>query len=82
MRKKILVVDDEAGFTSMLKLNLEATGNYDVWVENDPHHAYRSALECKPDLILLDIIMPRVEGPDVAFQIRNSEALREIPIIF
>jgi len=81
-RKRILVVDDERGFTSMLKLNLEATGNYEVDIENEPDQAVRTALECRPDLILLDIIMPSKEGPDVAADIRKDPKLHATPIVF
>lgn len=80
--KKILIIDDEKGFTAMLKLNLEATGNYDVRVENDPCQAVATALHFKPSLILLDVIMPNMEGPDVAAHIRHHPQLDEIPLIF
>lgn len=81
-KRKILVVDDERGFTSMLKLNLEATGSYDVRIENDPQQALPAALQYRPDLVLLDIIMPSLEGPDVAFLLKNNETVRDTPIIF
>ncbi len=67
-KKKILVVDDERGFTKMVKLNLEANGNYDVKIQNNPLEALQTAVEFKPDVILLDVIMPDMEGPDVVYQ--------------
>ena len=82
IRKKVLIVDDEKGFTAMLSLNLESTGQYDVRVENDPSNALASAIQYRPDVILLDVIMPRMEGPDVAIAIRNNPSLHETPIIF
>ena len=82
MRRKILLVDDEKGFTAMLKLNLESLGSYDVRVENDSERALTAALEYQPDLILLDIIMPKMEGPDVAIEVKNNTALKNTPIIF
>jgi len=81
-KRKILIVDDEKGFTSMLQLNLEAMGEYIVRVENESLHAIEAALQFKPDIILLDVIMPNVEGPDVAQEIRSQSALKETPIIF
>ena len=81
-KHKILVVDDEKGFTAMLKLNLESTGSYDVWIENDSSNALTATLQFHPDLILLDVIMPNVEGPDVAFMVRQQSQLKNIPIIF
>lgn len=81
-RKKILLVDDEKSFTDMLKLNLEYMGNYDVRVENDSTHAFSTALEFKPNIILLDVIMPKMEGPDVAIEFKKDPLLREIPVVF
>jgi len=81
-KKKIMIVDDEKGFTSMLKLNLETTNKYEVRIENDPRRAFTSALEFEPDLILLDIVMPSMEGPDVAIELKQNELLRDTPIVF
>jgi len=80
-KKKILIIDDEPGFTSMVKLNLETTGRYEVMIENDSQQAVATAAAYQPDLILLDIIMP-VEGPDVLCQLRKSEALQDVPVVF
>ena len=81
-KKKILIVDDEVAFTEMVKLNLEATGRFFVKIENDPKMATQLALSFFPDLILLDIIMPDIEGPDVVALLREEPVLRDIPIIF
>src|SRR5262245_50618150 len=81
-KKKILLVDDEKSFTSLLKLNLEDTGNYEVHVENWAEDAYPAAKKFKPDLVLLDIIMPRMPGGDVAAQIDADPDLKGTPIVF
>ena len=81
-KKKILIVDDEKGFTSMLQLNLEAMGIYEVRVENKSERALQTALQFQPDIILLDVIMPNMEGPDVANEIKNNQILKGTPIIF
>jgi len=81
-KKKILIVDDEKGFTSMLQLNLEAMGVYEVRVENKSERALQAALQFQPDIILLDVIMPNMEGPDVANEIKNNQLLKGTPIIF
>jgi len=81
-KKKILLVDDEKSFTSLLKLNLEDTGDYEVRVENWAEDAYPAAKQFKPDLVLLDIIMPRMPGGDVAAQIDADPALKGTPIVF
>lgn len=80
--KRILIVDDEVGFTEMVKLNLEDTGRFFVRIENDPTQAFETALGYRPHLILLDIIMPEMEGPDVLVKLRNNEQTAKIPIIF
>jgi len=66
----------------MLKLNLEATGNYEIRIENDAAMAVSTAVAYRPDLILLDIIMPSMEGPDVAIEVKNNEFLQDVPIVF
>lgn len=81
-RKKILVVDDEKGFSAMLKLNLESSGKYDVLIENESQKAIQAAIQFRPDLILLDVIMPYKEGPDVASELRDHASLYETPIVF
>lgn len=80
--KRILIIDDEKAFTEMVKLNLESTGLYEVMIENQSVQALPTALNCLPDLILLDVIMPDYEGPDVLNEIREHPVLQHIPIIF
>jgi len=81
-KQRILLVDDEKSFTNLLKLNLEDTGKYDVRVENWAEDALTAAREFKPDLILLDIIMPRLPGGNVAALIKEDAALKSTPIVF
>jgi CheY-like chemotaxis protein len=79
---RILVVDDEAGFTRLLKANLEATRRYRVLTENNPLIALPAAIHFKPDLILMDVMMPGLDGGDVANLFSKHPDLRDIPIIF
>ena len=81
-QKRILIVDDESGFTRLLKLTLEKTGNFLVKEENDGTKAHEAAREFKPDLILLDIVMPKIDGGDVASKIRADASLAQTPIVF
>lgn len=81
-RKRILIIDDEADFTQLVKLNLEETGNYEVRTENRGSLGLEAAREYKPDLILLDIIMPDMEGSEVASRIKEDESVKEVPIVF
>jgi len=81
-KKMILVVDDEASLTRMLRRNLEATGKYEVKEENSGAQAYASAKQFQPDMILLDVMMPDIDGGAVAAQIQDDENLKHIPIVF
>ena len=82
MKKKILAIDDEVTITRLLKLNLEQSGKYVVREENDGTRALATAREFKPDLVLLDIMMPDVDGGDVAASISADPQLKKIPIVF
>ena len=68
--KRILVVDDEPSVTRNLKLNLESSDGYDVFAENHAANALTAARIFRPDLILLDVIMPGMDGGDVAARLR------------
>ncbi len=81
-KKRILVVDDEAGVTRSIKLNLEHLGAYEVCTENNARQALKTAREFKPDLILLDVMMPEMDGDTVAAQLRETAALKNTPIVF
>jgi CheY-like chemotaxis protein len=81
-KKRLLIVDDESGFTRLLKLTLEKTGNFTVREENDGTKAWLVAREFRPDIIFLDIVMPKIDGGDVAQQIRSDPLLANVPIVF
>ncbi len=82
MKRKILLVDDEASLLELMKLNLEATGKYEVQVESRGLKAVDRAKAFKPDLIFLDIVMPDIEGSEVAYLLKEDPALSKVPIIF
>jgi CheY-like chemotaxis protein len=81
-KKRILVVDDEVSITRLLKLNLEKTNNYEVREENFGARAVEAAREFNPDLILLDVMMPDMDGGEVASDLRGDPALRKKPVVF
>jgi len=81
-KRKILIVDDEQGFSEMVQMILESTNKYKVKIEIDSNNALFTARKYLPDLILLDVIMAKVEGPDVAHAMREDPVLKEIPTIF
>jgi len=81
-KKRILVVDDEPGFTRIVRLNLEKSGNYEVREVNDGKSALATAREFMPHLILLDVVMPDVDGGDVALLLQRDPKLKSIPVVF
>ena len=82
MKKRILLIDDEPSFTRALKLHLEKSGAYEVTEENRGEMALETARRFKPDLILLDVMMPDVDGGEVASEIRSDAKLKNTPIVF
>jgi CheY-like chemotaxis protein len=81
-KRRVLIVDDDPNSTHLVKVLLERTGGYLVQEENDAAKAYDTARNSRPDVILLDIMMPRSDGAEVAAQIEGDPELRSTPIIF
>ena len=81
-KRKILVIDDEQDFLGLVTSNLEKTNEYEVRAESIARRAVAVAIEFKPDLILLDINMPDMDGGEVASQIRSQSELKYIPLVF
>ena len=81
-KKKILIVDDEESFTHVVKLNLEATGSYEVCVENNSLAAIDTARKFRPDFIFLDIIMTGKEGSEIANELVGDSVLQSTPYAF
>lgn len=80
--KRILVVDDDPAIGRLAKLGLEATGAYEVFTEMLGVRAVETAGECRPDLILLDIVMPDMDGSDVAAALHQDPELKHIKVVF
>jgi two-component system, OmpR family, response regulator len=78
-KPKILIVDDEKGFTTLTKL---AMTEFEVLEENNATRALETARSFQPDLILLDVVMPDMDGGDIAAQIKADPALKTVPIVF
>ena len=68
--------------TRMLKRGLESTGKYEVHTENSGNAALAAARAFQPDFILLDVMMPGVDGGDAAARIKEDKALQKIPVVF
>jgi len=81
-KRRILIVDNDRESTHVAKILLERTGRYLVLEENDATKAHESARNFRPDVILLDIVMPETDGGEVAAQIQADPDLQRTPIIF
>src|SRR6059036_431269 len=81
-KRRILIVDNDRDTTHLVKVLLERTGQYLVLEENDATKAHQSARNFRPDLILLDIVMPKTDGGEVAARIEADPELQNTPIIF
>ncbi|MFO8028645.1 MAG: response regulator transcription factor [Cyclonatronaceae bacterium] len=77
----ILVVDDEHDILDLVEYNLIKQG-YDVVKTDNGHNGIQLAKKHRPDLILLDIMMPKMDGHQVCLAIRQDSTLKDIPIIF
>jgi two-component system alkaline phosphatase synthesis response regulator PhoP len=82
MERRILVIDDEAGFCEFVKESLEKTGRFNVLVSTDGACGLAQAETEQPELILLDIRMPKMNGAEVADRLLRDEHTRDIPIAF
>src|SRR6266478_1756391 len=80
--RRILIVDDDPETTHLVKILLEKTGGYLVLEENDATKAQEPRANSRPDLILLEIMMPETDGGEVAAQIEADPELQRTPIIF
>jgi DNA-binding response OmpR family regulator len=81
MAKKILVVDDDPNIVKLIKTRLEAH-NYEVIAAADGDECMQKILSDRPDLIILDILMPKADGYDVLIGMKEIKALTEkIPLI-
>ncbi len=79
-KKKILIVDDDADFMDMLKECLNMRG-YDVLTLSDAKHIMHTLHSFSPDLILLDLIMPGIDGLEVCEMLNGDPTWANIPII-
>ena len=81
-KKRILLIDDEPFLTSLLRMNLEDTGEYEVRDENNSLKALDVIKEFMPDLVLLDVMMPDLDGADVLYRLKNDQRLKNIVVVF
>ncbi len=80
MPKKILAVDDEKHIVRLVQVNLERQG-YEVVTAFDGKEALQKVQEENPDLVVLDVMMPYMDGFEVLQNLRRNPATRDIPVI-
>lgn len=80
MSKRILVVDDEPDVVLIVKTGLEAEG-YSTLAASNGADGYALAREEQPDLIILDVMMPEMDGFETLEKLKNDEATSQIPVI-
>jgi two-component system alkaline phosphatase synthesis response regulator PhoP len=79
-KKQILLIDDDPDFVEAVKVIVES-GGYDVRVAYDGQEGLEAVAEQKPDLIVLDVMMPVMNGHEACAKLKGDAATREIPII-
>ncbi|PIP68665.1 MAG: two-component system response regulator [Candidatus Omnitrophica bacterium CG_4_9_14_0_2_um_filter_42_8] len=79
-KKRILVVDDEEDILNILRFRLEAN-NYEVLVASDGQEGLNKARSEKPDLMILDLMLPKLDGYKVCRMLKFDEAYKSMPII-
>ncbi|HEX2949659.1 MAG TPA: response regulator [Armatimonadota bacterium] len=80
MPKKILAVDDERHIVRLIQVNLERAG-YEVVTAYDGREALKKIEEEQPDMVVLDVMMPYMDGLETLKQIRSNPAHRNLPVI-
>ena len=80
--KKILVIDDEERLCRILKQILPVKGPYEVFSAHNGVTGRRMVREVKPDLILMDIVMPELSGSELAEELQENSQTASIPVIF
>lgn len=80
--KKVLIIDDEKDFCYFVKRNLETSGEFEVFTANEGSQGIELIRLKHPDIILLDIVMPGMTGPDIAAYLLNDPETKDTPFIF
>ena len=79
--KKILIVDDDMDLVQLVKNRLEKN-NYEVIYSTDGEDGFRKAVEHLPDLVIMDVMMPKVSGGEAVKLLKTNETTRFLPILF
>ena len=79
---RVLCVEDDDDIRRILRLSLEKIGRLTVELVADPRQAIESMIAFGPELVMLDWMMPEVDGPTLLLRMRGNPALRSLPVVF
>jgi len=79
--KRILIVDDSENIRKLVKVILKIVGDYEYYEAEDGREGLEKTLKYKPDLIILDLIIPKIYGIELIRKIKAHEETKDIPII-
>lgn len=80
--QRILCVEDEVDIQSIVRIALETIGGFDVMIFGSGHDALRAGPAFRPDLILLDVMMPGIDGPATLAAMRATADFKNTPVVF
>jgi CheY-like chemotaxis protein len=81
MKRRILVIDDEEDIRELLQLSLEMSSSWEVFTAGSGQEGLEIALTSQPDAIILDVVMPEMDGPATFQQLQQNPATRNIPVV-
>jgi CheY-like chemotaxis protein len=81
MKRRILVIDDEEDIRELLQLSLEMSSSWEVFTAGSGQEGLEIALTSQPDAIILDVVMPEMDGPATFKQLQQNPATRNIPVV-
>jgi len=80
-KKKVIIIDDEKLFLKIIKINLERTGSYEVETVSDATDILSLIRSFNPDIILLDILMPKIDGVETCKMLNADPVGKRIPVV-
>ena len=80
--KKILIIDDDEEVCKLTKMILDKTGRYEAVFSTHAKEGIELARTLNPGLVLLDVLMPEMDGAEVATRLSEIESLKKVPIVF
>jgi CheY-like chemotaxis protein len=82
MSHRVLIVDDDADVREVAKVSLQAVGGWEVLAAGGGEEGIALAAAGRPEAVLLDVMMPDLDGPSTLARLREDEATRDLPVIF